>query len=150
MSLLAQEEAKLAVKEAADIVEVIGQHVSLKRTGGSYSGLCPFHGEKTPSFQCILRNSFFTVLAAVNREMYFLVMKYHHLDFPEALQMLAKQYQIDLPERQLTKEEQARLELRELLYAVNELAADSYSDTLQDGRLGLPARQYLQQRQVPT
>ena len=150
MSLLAQEEAKLAVKEAADIVEVIGQHVSLKRTGGSYSGLCPFHGEKTPSFSVHPQKQFFHCFGCgESGDVFSFVMKYHHLDFPEALQMLAKQYQIDLPERQLTKEEQARLELRELLYAVNELAADSYSDTLQDGRLGLPARQYLQQRQVP-
>ena len=82
MSLLAQEEAKLAVKEAADIVEVIGQHVSLKRTGGSYSGLCPFHGEKTPSFSVHPQKQFFHCFGCgESGDVFSFVMKYHHLDF---------------------------------------------------------------------
>jgi len=117
----AQEAAKATVKEAADIVEVIGEHVALKKTGTRYTGLCPFHGEKTPSFSVNPQGQFYYCFGCgASGDVFSFVMQFHHLDFPEALKQLAAKYRIELPERQLSEAEQARLRLREQLYAVHE------------------------------
>ncbi len=146
----AQEAAKATVKEAADIVEVIGEHVALKKTGTRYTGLCPFHGEKTPSFSVNPQGQFYYCFGCgASGDVFSFVMQFHHFDFPEALKQLAAKYRIELSERQLSEAEQARLRLREQLYAVHEAAAQCYEQTLVDTRLGAQAREYLRQRGVP-
>lgn len=145
-----QEAVKNTVKEAADIVEVIGEHVALKRNGLRYTGLCPFHGEKTPSFSVNPQGQFYYCFGCgASGDVFSFVMQYQHIDFPEALKQLAGRYHIELPERQMSEAEQARLRLREDLYRVHEAAAQCYEKTLADKRLGAQAREYLDQRGVP-
>ena len=106
-SLSLQETVKNTVKEAADIVEVIGEHVALKRAGLRYTGLCPFHGEKTPSFSVNPQGQFYYCFGCgASGDVFSFVMQYHHIDFPEALKQLAGRYHIDLPERQMSAAEQ--------------------------------------------
>ncbi|MBU0960510.1 MAG: DNA primase, partial [Proteobacteria bacterium] len=74
------------VKEQADIVQVIGECVDLKRAGVRYLGLCPFHGEKTPSFSVHPGQQFFYCFGCgASGDVYSFLMKYHNLDFPAAL-----------------------------------------------------------------
>ena len=149
-SLTLQETVKNAVKDAADIVEVIGEHVALKRAGLRYTGLCPFHGEKTPSFSVNPQEQFYYCFGCgASGDVFTFLMEYLHVDFPEALKQLAGRYQIDLPERQMSAAEQEPIPQRERLYAALEAAARCYEKTLADTRLGLQAREYLQGRGVP-
>ena len=140
------------VKEAADIVQVIGEHVELKRAGTRLTGLCPFHAEKTPSFSVNPQGQFYHCFGCGDSgDVFSFVMKYHRMEFPEALKELARKFHVDLPEdRQLNEAEQARLRQREAVYAANEQAALIYRACLDDERLGKPARNYLAQRGVPT
>ncbi len=139
------------VKEAADIVQVIGEHVDLKRAGTRFTGLCPFHAEKTPSFSVNPQGQFYHCFGCgESGDVFSFVMKYHRMEFPEALKELARKFHVDLPEdRPLSETEQARLRQREAMYAANEQAAVIYRDCLDDERLGKPARNYLAQRGVP-
>ena len=149
-SLSLQETVKNTVKEAADIVEVIGEHVALKRAGLRYTGLCPFHGEKTPSFSVNPQGQFYYCFGCgASGDVFSFVMQYHHIDFPEALKQLAGRYHIDLPERQMSAAEQERIQLRQQLYEVHEAAAQCYEKALADPSLGLQARDYLCNRGVP-
>ena len=110
--LTAQEAAKNAVREAADIVEIIGERVALKRAGARYLGLCPFHSEKTPSFAVNPQDQFFYCFGCgAKGDVFSFVMQYERVDFPEALKRLAERYQIVLPERDLSEAEKARQNL---------------------------------------
>ncbi|HEB50339.1 MAG TPA: DNA primase [Desulfobulbus sp.] len=145
-----REEVKNRVREAADIVEVIGECVQLKRAGSRYTGLCPFHAEKTPSFSVNPQGQFFHCFGCgESGDVFSFVMKYHHMGFPEALETLARRYHIDLPRRRLSDRDKIRIREREALYQVNEAAALLYQQCLSSGDVARAAREYLQQRQVP-
>lgn len=145
-----RDQIKNRVKDAADIVQVIGEHVELKRAGTRFSGLCPFHAEKTPSFSVNPQGQFFHCFGCgESGDVFSFVMKYHHLEFPEALKILAQKFSVDLPERPLSEAEQAQLRQRESLYAANEAAVLVYQRCLDHPRLGRDARAYLEQRGVP-
>ncbi|MFP7753789.1 DNA primase [Thermodesulfobacteriota bacterium B35] len=145
-----RDEAKNRVREAADIVEVIGECVQLKRTGSRYTGLCPFHAEKTPSFSVNPQGQFFHCFGCgESGDVFSFVMKYHHMGFPEALETLARRYHIDLPRRRLSDRDKARIRERESLYHVNETAAAIYRQCLESGDRSRGAREYLRQRRVP-
>ena len=149
-SLLSREQIKTAVKEAADIVQVIGEHVELKRAGTRFTGRCPFHAEKTPSFSVNPQGQFYHCFGCgESGDVFSFVMKINRLDFPEALKLLAQKYHVDLPERQLSEAEQAQLRQRENLYRANEEAAALFQQCLRDEQLGKTARIYLEQRGVP-
>ena len=95
-----RDEIKNRVREAADIVQVIGECVELKKAGVRFTGLCPFHAEKTPSFSVNSQGQFFHCFGCgESGDVFSFMMKYHHLTFPDALKDLAKRYHIDLPER---------------------------------------------------
>jgi DNA primase len=146
----AREHIKETVKDAADIVEVVGEYVELKRAGARYAGLCPFHSEKTPSFSVNPQGQFFHCFGCGEHgDVLSFVMKYHHMDFPEALKTLAQKYGIEVAERQLTEAEQIQLRRREILYEANEAAAVAYQHCLRHPKLGKVARSYLEQRGVP-
>ena len=146
----AWDEVRNRVRETADIVQIIGEHVRLKKAGASYTGLCPFHGEKTPSFSVNPQNQFFHCFGCQESgDVFSFMMKYHHMTFPEALKELARRYQIDLPERHLSDAEQERIRQREQLYRVNQEAARIFHETLVSSELAESARSYLQERGVP-
>ncbi len=90
-----QQDAVQRVKDAAQIVDIIGECVSLKRAGSNMKGLCPFHGEKTPSFTVNpVRQSFHCFGCGEGGDVLSFMMKYYNLTFPETMKQLAQRYQI--------------------------------------------------------
>ena len=151
MSLsLSRDQIKATVKDAADIVQVIGEHVELKRAGARFTGRCPFHSEKTPSFSVNPQGQFYHCFGCGEHgDVFSFVMHFHHMDFPDALKMLAQKFGVELPERKLSPAEQAQLRLRESLYQANEEAVLIYQQCLRHPKWGKDARAYLEQRGVP-
>jgi DNA primase len=145
-----REEIKTRVREAADIVQVIGDVVELKKAGSRYTGLCPFHTEKTPSFSVNPQGQFFHCFGCgESGDVFSFVMKYNRLSFPEALKELAGRYHIDLPEPKLSDADRERIRQRELLYRVNKEAAQIYQEFLATSPDAENARRYLEKRGVP-
>lgn len=137
------------IKERADIVQIIGECIELKRSGVRFLGRCPFHGEKTPSFSVHSGQQFYHCFGCgESGDVFSFMMKYHNVDFPTALKDLAKRYQIELPERRQSKEEEVRLQRSQLLFAVNDKCATIFSHYLQDAPGALVAREYLHKRGV--
>jgi DNA primase len=135
------------LRERANIVEVIGTHVRLKRAGRNHVGLCPFHNEKTPSFSVNAERGFFHCFGCgVGGTVFDFVMRLEGLSFPEAVQSLARRYGVTLPE---THEPGAppRGE-REAMYRANEFAATFFSHMLWKTTAGEKARGYLTGRSV--
>lgn len=92
------------IKNGCNIVDVIGKEVKLKREGANYSGLCPFHGEKTPSFKVSEQKQFFKCFGCgESGDVIAFVMKYYHLDFMEAVKKLADEYSIAIDEGSFRK-----------------------------------------------
>jgi DNA primase len=137
------------VKERADIVQIIGECVDLKRSGVRYLGLCPFHGEKTPSFSVHSGQQFFHCFGCgESGDVFTFMMKYYNLDFPGALKELARRYQIELPEKPVSAEERRQKEQRRLIYRVNEKAAAIFRRYLIEAKEAASAREYLQKRAI--
>ena len=145
-----RDEIKNRVREAADIVQVIGECVELKKAGVRFTGLCPFHAEKTPSFSVNPQGRFFHCFGCgESGDVFSFMMKYHHLTFPDALKDLANRYHIDLPERKLSDADRARMRKREQLYQVNREAANIFHTFLNESGQAAAARKYLRDRDVP-
>jgi len=137
------------IKEESDIVQIIGECVDLKKSGTRFLGLCPFHGEKTPSFSVHSGQQFFHCFGCgESGDVFTFVMKYYSLDFPDAIKLLADKYNIELPERRRSQEEQMRAQKKDQLFAVNEKAASIYSRYLLESPGARAARAYLQNRGV--
>ncbi len=137
------------IKERADIVQIIGECIELKRSGVRFLGRCPFHGEKTPSFSVHSGQQFYHCFGCgASGDVFSFMMKYHNFDFPTALKELAKRYQIEIPERRPSKEEEQRVQRSELLFAVNEKCATIFTRYLQDAQGARVARDYLHKRGV--
>lgn len=144
-----QNDAVQLVKDAADIIQVIGEYINLQRTGANYKGLCPFHGEKTPSFIVNpVRRTFHCFGCSEGGDVISFFMKYHNLPFPDALKELARRYQVALPERELSAADRAMVKQRETLYAINEKAAGIYQDYLHNSPQAVKARNYLHERGI--
>lgn len=140
------EQKKEEIRHAADIVQVIGEHVQLKKAGANYTGLCPFHSEKTPSFTVYPQTQTFNCFGCKESgDVFAFVMKQRSLSFPEAMQELADRYGIELPSRQPTEAEQRQ----DLLHQINAEAARLFHEHLTGSPEGEAARQYLAQRGMP-
>ncbi len=145
-----REDAVRLVKENADIVSVIGEHVQLRRSGMNFKGLCPFHAEKTPSFMVHPeRQTFHCFGCGEGGDVFSFVTKYHNLSFPEALKELAQRFNVTLPERALSGHDQERTKKRQALLNVNDQAASLFHRFLLENPAALKARQYLEKRGVP-
>jgi len=143
------EDITAKIKEQADIVQIIGEHVDLKRSGVRFLGLCPFHGEKTPSFSVHGGQQFFHCFGCgESGDVFSFVMKQQGLDFPEALRLLAERYHIELPQRRRSKEDEERQKKRDLLFKVNGMAVDYFKAYLRESGGASAARKYLEQRGV--
>ena len=137
------------IKERADIVQIIGECVDLKKSGTRFLGRCPFHGEKTPSFTVHPGQQFFHCFGCgESGDVFSFVRKYHNWDFPTALKELARRYQIDLPEKTRSPEEEQRQRKRAVMFAVNAKAAAIYRSFLLQSPAAAAARQYLAGRGV--
>ncbi len=146
---MAEMDVVARVKEAADIVQVIGESVALKKSGANYQGLCPFHGEKTPSFSVNPVKQFFHCFGCgVSGDVIEFVMKSQGADFPEALRILGRKYGIAVPERAQSHKEKEKMARRKALFAVTSRAADIFAEYLYKGRGAAPAQAYLKRRGV--
>ncbi len=135
------------VRERSDIVELVSQYVTLKRSGANYLGLCPFHTEKTPSFNVNAARQFFHCFGCgVGGDVFAFLMKIEGLSFPDAVRRLAERAGIELEERRLSPEEERRQEERERLFRINEAAAAYYHRLLMEHPAGTPARAYMRKR----
>ena len=145
-----QKDAVQRVKDAAQIVDIIGECVSLKKAGANMKGLCPFHGEKTPSFMVNpARQSFHCFGCGEGGDVLSFMMKYYNLTFPETIKQLAQRYQITLPEQQFTSEDKKKAEKRQKLFDANERATRVYHEYLLNNPDAAPAREYLNKREIP-
>lgn len=129
--------------DAADIVDVVSDFVVLKKAGVNYKGLCPFHNDRTPSFFVSRAKNYckcFSCGKGGNPVGF--IMEHEQLSYPEALKYLAKKYNIEVAEREMTAEEKQAQTERESLFIVNEWVANYFADQLHnsvDGAsIGLP------------
>lgn len=134
------------LKSQLDIVDVIGQYVRLKRAGAHYKGLCPFHSEKTPSFNVHANGQYYKCFGCdAGGDVFKFVMQLEGLTFPETLKLLAERYGIPMPERQSSNDPKAQR--REMLLEMQEAAAQAFQDNLRSAQ-GADARRYLESRGV--
>jgi DNA primase len=133
------------VKGAVDIVSVVGEHVRLRKAGPhTYKGLCPFHTEKTPSFNVHATHQFYKCFSCgAAGDVFKFVMEIEGLSFYEALKSLAERNGIPMPKRSQYADEDSRL--RGALMAMHELAQENFRANLA-GPAGETARAYLAQR----
>ena len=119
------------ILQAARIEEVVGEFVSLKKRGSNYIGLCPFHNEKTGSFNVNpARNIFKCFGCGKGGDSAKFLMEHEHLTYPEALRYLAKKYNIQIEEKELTPEEMMAQTEREKMFNINAFADKFFVDTL--------------------
>ena len=119
------------ILQAARIEEVVGEFVTLKKRGANYIGLCPFHNEKTGSFNVNpARNIFKCFGCGKGGDSAKFLMEHEHITYPEALRYLAKKYNIQIEEKELTPEERMAQTEREKMYNINAFADKFFVDTL--------------------
>ncbi len=119
------------IKDAANIVDVVSEFVTLKKSGANYKGLCPFHNEKTPSFYVSpARGTCHCFGCGKGGNAVTFIMEHEQLTYPEALRWLAKKYHIEIHERELTNEEKEEQSKRESMFIVNEWAEKYFEDLL--------------------
>lgn len=149
MGIFIPEDKISDIRNAADIVEIISETVHLKKTGKDYIGLCPFHSEKTPSFNVSPeRQTFHCFGCGIDGNVFSFLMKQKNLSFPEAVRSLAERYGIEIPTRDISPEQQQEADERENLFAINRQAADYFHNILLNSPAGKKARNYLEKRGV--
>ena len=131
-----------------DIVELISGYIPLKRLGRNYKALCPFHSEKTPSFVVSSERQIYHCFgcSAGGNAIGFLI-AYEHLQFPEALEVLAKKAGVALPQRAANTQSPQNQSMVTQLYAINEIAANFYFNQLLSPQ-GQSALEYLKKRGI--
>ena len=138
------------IMDATNIVDVVGEFVTLRKAGVNYKGLCPFHDDKTPSFMVSPSKQICKCFAcgeggtAIN-----FLMKHEQITYPEALRWLAKKYNIEIQERELTDEEKKEQSDRESMFIVNEWALQYFQDVLKNDPDGIAiGKQYFRSRGI--
>ena len=119
------------IMDAVNIVDVVGEFVNLRKSGVNYKGLCPFHDDKTPSFMVSPARQIckcFSCGEGGNAVSF--LMKHEQITYPEALRWLAKKYNIDIQERELTDDEKREQSERESMFVVNEWACQYFHEIL--------------------
>ena len=119
------------ITEAAQIQDVVGDFVTLRKRGVNLLGLCPFHGEKTPSFTVSPAKGIFKCFGCGKggNSVHF-IMEHEQLNYTDALKYLARKYHIEVQERELSPEEMAVRNDRESMFLVNEFAQKHFTSTL--------------------
>ena len=138
------------IMDATNIVDVVGEFVTLRKAGVNYKGLCPFHDDKTPSFMVSPSKQICKCFAcgeggtAIN-----FLMKHEQITYPEALRWLAKKYNIEIQEKELTDEEKKEQSDRESMFIVNEWAMKYFEDILKNDPHGIAiGKQYFRSRGI--
>lgn len=132
------------IRDRADIVDLIGEYVDLKKSGSNYMGLCPFHSEKTPSFSVSPSKSIFKCFGCgVGGDVITFIMKRENLTFPEAVEFLAEKYSVRLEEyKDVNKEARDK---KNRLYEINREAAMHFLKNFQESK---KAQLYLSNRML--
>lgn len=119
------------VMEAADIVDVVKDFVTLRKAGVNYKGLCPFHNEKTPSFVVSPSKQLCKCFSCGKggNAVHF-IMEHEQMTYPEAIKWLGNKYGIEVRDKELTDEEKVAASARESLFVVNEWARDYFINLL--------------------
>ena len=138
------------IMDATNIVDVVGEFVTLRKAGVNYKGLCPFHDDKTPSFMVSPSKQICKCFAcgeggtAIN-----FLMKHEQITYPEALRWLAKKYNIEIQEKELTDEERQQQSDRESMFIVNEWAKTYFQEILKNDPDGIAiGKQYFRSRGI--
>ncbi|HUD44414.1 MAG TPA: DNA primase [Patescibacteria group bacterium] len=134
------------IREKIDIVSLIGETVQLKKTGRNFKGLCPFHGEKSPSFIVSPERQIWHCFGCqAGGDAYSFVMEQEKIEFPEALRLLAKRVGVTLQNRGISTGLAAK---KERLYEANSLAVEFYHYLLTKHAAGKKALEYVQGRKI--
>jgi DNA primase len=142
------EEKISEIQHAVDIVEVIAEVVTLKKTGGNLVGLCPFHSEKTPSFTVSPgKQIFYCFGCGSGGNVFSFVRKHEGLSFVEAVKSVARRCGIEISDHSLTPQQRLAIRERELLFDVNRDALGFFRNCL-NGDSGQIARNYLAKRRI--
>ena len=138
------------IMDAVNIVDVVGEFVNLRKSGVNYKGLCPFHDDKTPSFMVSPARQICKCFScgeggnAVN-----FLMKHEQITYPEALRWLAKKYNIEIQERELSDDEKREQSERESMFVVNEWACQYFHNILKNDVDGMAiGKQYFRSRGI--
>ena len=135
------------VQAAADIVEIVGQYTELRKAGANYSGRCPFHEERTPSFSVNpAEKLYYCFGCGAGGNLFGFVQAKENLDFAAAVEYLADRYGIALEYEESSARGDAERHRRERLRALLEQATAYYERVLHDAEAAAPAREYLKQR----
>ena len=136
------------IKDAANIVDVVGEFVTLRKAGANYKGLCPFHNEKTPSFIVSpSRGTCHCFGCGKGGNSISFIMEHEQMTYPEALRWLANKYHIEIHERELSDDEKREQSERESMFIVNEWAAKYFEEILHgDGDIASIGMQYFRSR----
>lgn len=141
------EEKIQEIRERSDIVEVVSSYLPLKRSGANHQGLCPFHSEKSPSFNVnSVRQIFHCFGCGVGGNVFSFLMRMEGLSFPEAVRRLGERVGVEVEEEALTPAEERRREENERLVRINEVACDFYHHILLEAPEGASGRRYLKER----
>ncbi len=136
------------IRSKNDIVDVIGSYVKLTKKGANHMGLCPFHGEKTPSFSVSQGKQMYHCFGCgVGGNVFTFLMEYENYTFMEAMRVLAERAGVELPQKEQSEEAKQTHELRNKLFEVNKLAAKYYYVLLRSDR-GTGAMEYLKNREL--
>ena len=138
------------IMDATNIVDVVSDFVTLRKAGVNYKGLCPFHDDTTPSFMVSPSKQIYKCFScgeggtAVN----FLI-KHEQITYPEALRWLARKYNIEIQEKELTDEEKQQQSDRDSMFIVNEWAMKYFQDILKNDPDGIAiGKQYFRSRGI--
>src|SRR5204862_7613803 len=136
-----------AVKAAAEILPLVEDYVRLRKAGGTYKGLCPFHNEKTPSFTVSpARGTFKCFGCGEGGDAITFVEKTENVDFVGAIEVLARRFGVELEYEEASPEQERKRARDDRLRALLERAAEFYGRMLWDSEYGVPAREYLASR----
>src|SRR5437773_2035811 len=136
------------IRAASDIVDVIGSYVPLKRAGANFVALCPFHKEKTPSFNVNPQRQIFHCFGChKGGDVFTFVKEFESIDFPEAVRRLADRAKIPLQYEKGGDDQQSR-HLKETLLLIHEQIAQRWQNALANEASGQIARDYLARRGV--
>ena len=136
--------------DAARIVDVVGEFVTLRKSGVNYKGLCPFHDDKNPSFMVSpAKNICHCFVCGKGGTPAGFLMEHEQMTYPDALRWLAKKYNIEIVEKELTDEERQEQNDRESMFIVNEWAKDYFHRTLLNDPDGIAiGKQYFRSRGI--
>lgn len=137
------------IRSAANIVEIIGEYIPLKRVGKNYVGLCPFHHETSPSFTVSGEKQIFHCFGCgIGGNVFHFLMKYRQYSFREAIEEVANRYGLPLPTIKTTPEEEKIYRLKKDILRVNQQVARFYHQYLTQEKDGKKAREYLKARDI--